>query len=100
MPVQMQRVNVVAGIVEFEAIAPPFMDGPSRLHGLHRESLAVEEPLIEAIERAVVFDHRYVKALVGRSRRRASFAEDRVVPLIGFRLTPLRLAPINLEKVL
>src|SRR5579872_1492235 len=54
VPMQMQRMDIVAGIAEFQAIAPPFVDDIGGLHGLHRKGLSVQRPLVEAVQRAVV----------------------------------------------
>jgi hypothetical protein len=56
VPVQMQRMNVVAGVPEFEPVPTPFVQGVHGLHPVHRESFAIEQPLIETVQRAVVLD--------------------------------------------
>src|SRR3974390_1267519 len=92
VPVQVQRMNVITGIAEFEPVAVALMYRIHRLHRLHRERFAVEGPLVEPIQRAVVFDDRHLDCLIGRGGRRIRFAKARVVPAERLGLYPLRLA--------
>src|SRR5580700_9034453 len=91
MAVKMQRMNVVAGVAELEPVTAPLMHGEGRLHSVHGESCAIEEPLVEAVERGVMFYHHDLECFVRRFRNRDGFSEDRVVPFVWLRLAPLRL---------
>jgi hypothetical protein len=47
-------MHIVAGVAEFQPIAPPFMHGIFGLHGLHGKGLAVECPAVEAVDGAIL----------------------------------------------
>ena len=55
MSVQMQRVNVIARVAEFEAIAPSRLQRVGRPHGLHGERFPIERPLVEPVASAALF---------------------------------------------
>ena len=61
VPVQMQGMNVVAGV---EPVPAPFVHGVYGLRRVHRESFAIEQPLIEAVQRAVVLDDRELHGFI------------------------------------
>src|SRR5450755_2065264 len=85
----MQRVDVIAGVAEFQPVAAPLVHRVHRLHGLHREGLAVEGPLIEAAERGVALDDRHLDRLVGWGWFSVRLAELSVIPTEGLRRHPL-----------
>ena len=58
-------MDVVTGVAEFQPVPAPIMHRVHRLHGVHRKGLAVERPLIEAVEGRVVLDDRHFDRLVG-----------------------------------
>jgi hypothetical protein len=92
VPVQVQRVDVVARVAEFQPVAAPLMHRVHRLHGVHRKSVTVQGPLIETFKRAVVLDDRDLDRLVRRGRHAIRVAKSRVIPAERFWLDPLRLA--------
>src|SRR6516162_7951479 len=85
-------MDIVARVSEFQTIPPPLMHRVHRLQGLHRKSFAVEGPLVETVERAVVLDDRHLDRLVGGDGRAIRLAKLRVIPAERFWLDPLRLA--------
>ena len=48
--VQMQRMDVVAGVAELQPVAASLMHGVHRLHRVHRERFAIEGPPVEAVD--------------------------------------------------
>src|SRR5580704_13652739 len=91
MAVQMHRVNIVAGVAEFKAIAATFLYFIHWLHGSHGEGLAVDGPLIEATQRRIVFDNGHLDGLVG-NHRRAGLAEAGIIPFERPWFPPARFA--------
>src|SRR6516162_874834 len=85
-------MNIVTSIAEPEAIAATFVHCVGWTHGLHREGLAVEQPIVKSAARTVVFDNCHVESFVGRCRYGAGLAENGIIPTVPFRLAPLRLA--------
>src|SRR5262245_616854 len=77
---EMERMNVVAGIAKFQAVAATSVDGVGRFHGLHGKWLAVEQPLIEAVELAIVLEDLNFDGLIGLSGVRIDLAKQGVVP--------------------
>src|SRR5579883_1243190 len=90
---QMQWMDVVARVAEFEAITAALMHGIHGPHVVHREGFVVKQPSVEAVEGAIVLYDRKFHCFIRRSRRSSRLAEYRVVPLVWLRPAPPRLAP-------
>jgi hypothetical protein len=63
VPMQVQRVDIVARVAKLEPVAVSLMHRVHRLHGLHRKRFTVERPLIEAVERNIALDDRHLDRL-------------------------------------
>ena len=93
--VKMERVNVIARVTEFEPVAVPPLQCVDGLHRLHRKSLPVQRPPVEAAERRVVLLDRHHDRFVGCWPAGARFTKIRIVPAEGPGLDPCRLARMS-----
>jgi hypothetical protein len=91
LAVQMQGVDVVAGVAEFQTVAAAFLERMGGLHGLRGEGFAIERPAVEAAQRAVLLDDEKIVRLIRRGGASALLAEESVILKIRGRLDPLRL---------
>src|SRR3990167_3771285 len=66
---QMQGVNVVAGVTESQPIASPLSQRVNRSILHHGEGLAVHRPLVESVECGIVFLYEEIHRLVRRGMR-------------------------------
>ena len=87
-------MDVVAGVVHAQPVALAVLQPESRPYRLHVERLAVDRPLVEAVEGRVAFGERQLDGFVRRGRRRIRRGEAAIVPLERWRLDPLRLAAV------
>src|SRR6185312_528537 len=90
VPVEVNRVDVVARIAHAQAVAPACMDLEEGTHSLHGERLSVEGPLIEATACGVDLREHHVDGVV--RRRCDAVSEPGVVPAARPGRGPLRLA--------
>src|SRR6185503_15634477 len=75
-----------------ETIAPAAREAKERLHLLHREGDAIDGELVEALACADARREHHVDDLIGFLRRGVVLREAAIVPAIGLRRGPLRLA--------
>src|SRR5262245_6599400 len=91
---QVQRVDVVAGVAHAQPVAAALPYAEHWLHLLHRERDSVDGPDVEAIVRGVVLGKRHLNRFI-RGPLGTRFAEARVIPMEWCRRQPngLALAP-------
>src|SRR6266567_2975930 len=92
VPVQMDRMEVIAGIAHTESIplAVLQMKCSCAYFASHRVSDAIDGPSVEAVLRGIVFREGHFEGLVWWRRGCARFRETCVVPLERRRRNPLR----------
>jgi len=91
---QMHGVDIVAGVVHAQPVAPPMVQLEQRFHRLHVEGNAVDRPSIEATHRRILLGERHLDDLVGLRGSGIGPGKTPVVPRKGFRLLPARLAMV------
>src|SRR5215475_14369699 len=92
MPVQMDRVDVIARVAHTQPIPLALLQVECGwcYFVRHRVSDSVDRPPVEAVLRSIIFREGHFEGFVWRRRGRARFREPSVVPLETRRRNPLR----------
>ena len=85
MPMQVNRMNVVAGIAHPQPVSLALlqMERSWRHASAHRIRDTIDRPAVEAVHGSVLFGEQHVEGLVRPGAHRTPRAQKRVVPLNG-----------------
>src|SRR5262249_44341086 len=90
VPVQMDRMNIVAGIAHAKPIPLSLFQVKCRGHGFagHRIGHTIDRPAVEAFFRRVVLRKSHLEGFVGWGGSGTSFREPSIAPLERQRRNP------------